>query len=95
MHAWFTMEVERAIAQVSEYREFFDQEDNRQQVKKKYDLNVYKPGIKVLIGHASNIDRRDLIRINDRYRYVKVITYGDLLKQLRYHLKYLKKFAGT
>lgn len=90
----FTAEVEEAIAQVSEYKEYFDNEDNRQEVKNKYGLSVFKPDIMVLIGRASNISKEDLIRINDRYRYVKVITHDDILKQISYHMEYLRKFIS-
>lgn len=92
----FTAEVEDAIAQVSEYKEYFDDENNRQEVRRKYDLSVFKPEIIILIGQASNIDRKDLIKVNARYRYAKVITYNDILKQITYHVEYLRKFiAGT
>lgn len=90
----FTADVGEAIAQVSEYREYFDDENNQKEVKGKYDLSVFKPEIMILIGQASNIKREDLIKINDRYRHAKIITYDDILKQITYHVEYLRKFVA-
>lgn len=92
----FTAEVEDAIAQVSEYREYFDEDTYRQEAETKYNIKALKPDVMILVGNGSNMEREDLLRINDRYRYVKIVTYEDILKQASYHLEYLRKFvAGT
>jgi hypothetical protein len=87
----FTSEVSKAIAQVHEYREYFDEANNRRDVKKKYGLSVYKPDISVLIGSSQNVDVEDLITVGDRYRYVKVVTYDEILKQIEHLRSLLEK----
>lgn len=86
----FAYEVQAAIAQVDEYREYFEDPQNRIEIEKNRGLKVYKPTILVLIGHSENIDVTDLIRIRDRQKYGEVITYSELLRRMRALLDLLK-----
>lgn len=87
----FTSEVGMAIAQVHEYREYFDDRSNIREALCKYGLSVYKPDVMVLIGSGQNVKKEDIIAVVDRYRYVKVVTYDDILKQIEYLRNLLEK----
>lgn len=82
----FTVEVYEAIAQVREYKDYFDEARNREEVTRKFGLQVYKPNIKVLIGSTANVEKKELIKIRAQHPDIEVITYDDILKQIE-HLK--------
>jgi len=85
----FSHDVEDAIAQVSEYREYFDDPRNRENIQKTQQIKILKPNILVLIGDSKNIDIEDLIRIRDR-RKDGVVTYSELIRQMKALLDVLK-----
>jgi hypothetical protein len=80
----FTAAVYDAIAQVRDYREYFEDAGNREEVKRKYGLSVYKPNIMVLIGSDNYIEREELIKIRAQHMDIEIITYDDLLRQVLY-----------
>lgn len=86
----FSYAVEDAIAQVSEYREHFNEPRNRENVERKHGIKIYKPNILVLIGDSKNIDVEELIRIRDRRKDGEVVTYSELVRQMRALLDLLK-----
>lgn len=86
----FSCAVEDAIAQVNEYREYFSDPRNRENTEKAHDIKIYKPNILVLIGGSSNINVEELIRIRDRRKDGEVITYSDLIRQMKALLDFLK-----
>jgi len=86
----FSYSVEDAIAQVSEYREYFDDPSNRENIERIHGVKIYKPNILVLIGDSKNIDVEELIRIRDRRKDGEVITYSELVRQMRALLDLLK-----
>jgi hypothetical protein len=88
----FAADVNEAIAQVHTYKEYFDDPKKREEVRTKYGLLVYKPNIMVLIGASKNIETEDLIKITERYRFCRIITYDDILKQIIYLKEFLEKF---
>ena len=89
----FASHVESAIAQVDEYRGFFDETRNREQVRKEYGIKVYKPKCYVLIGKDEFPEER--IKINNRYSGVEIITYDHILKHIRQFLEKLQKYGQT
>jgi hypothetical protein len=86
----FSYEVEDAIAQVSEYREYFNDPSNRENIEKTHGIKIYKPNILVLVGDSTNIDVEELIRIRDRRKDGEVITYSDIVRQMKALLDFLK-----
>ena len=86
----FSAAVEDAIAQVSEYREYFDDPRNRENIERMHGIRVYKPNILVLIGDGKNIDVEKLIGIRDRRKEGEVITYSELVRHMRALLDLLK-----
>jgi len=86
----FSYAVEDSIAQVSEYREYFNDPPNRDNIERKHGIKIYKPNILVLIGDSRNIDVEELIRIRDRRKDGEVITYSELVRQMKALLDFLK-----
>lgn len=86
----FSYAVDTAIAQVSEYREYFDDPRNREIIERIHGIRIYKPNILVLIGDGKNIDVKELIRIRDRRRDGEVITYSELVGHMKALLDILK-----
>jgi len=86
----FASEVETAIAQVYQYREYFEDPQNVRKTEEKYGIKVYKPNILVLIGNGKNLHVKDLIRVRDRLKYGEVITYQNLISQMKYLIDLLK-----
>jgi len=80
----FSQEVNSAIAQVSEYRDYFDSPKNRQIIEEKYKIKVCKPRVLVLIGNASNIDVEELKKTRDRRKAeAEIVTYDDIINQMK------------
>ena len=88
----FSSHVESSIAQVDEYREFFDDSKNRKQIEQKYGIKIYKPKVFVFIGIDEN--PLELIKINSRYSSkIEIITYDHILKYMEQFLESLQKYA--
>jgi Domain of unknown function (DUF4263) len=81
-----TAHVAEAIAQVREYRAYFEDSAQRQAVQDRYGLQAYRPTAAVLIGRdpGPGPDKFELKRLLDELPgHVKLITYDDLLRQVR------------
>ena len=81
-----TAHVAEAIAQVREYRAYFEDSARRRAVQDRYGLQVYRPTAAVLIGRdpGPGPDKFELKRLLDELPgHVKLITYDDLLRQIR------------
>jgi hypothetical protein len=87
----FSGNVDEALAQVSEYRDYFDESKNRKYIETKYDLKILKPNVLVLIGDSANIDREELIKIKDRRKDGEVVTYSDIASQMKTLLNIIKQ----
>jgi hypothetical protein len=89
----FSHEVDDALAQVNEYREYFNNPENREKVEKSYGLKIYKPNMLVLIGDSANIDVEELIKIRDRRKDGEVVTYSDIIRQMKALLDFIKSIG--
>ena len=88
----FSSPVESSIAQVDEYKEFFNDLENRKGIEQKYGMKVYEPKIFVLIGIDEYPQER--IKINSRYSSkIEIITYDHILKYMEQFLESLQKYA--
>ena len=86
----FSQNVGSAIAQVDEYRDYFDEKKNRELIEQKYGVKVYKPQVLVLIGDSSNIDAEELRKIRlRRINEAEVLTYADIIKHMRALLEFV------
>lgn len=76
----FSKELKDAIAQLREYRDYFDDKAHRQMFRDTYKLEAYKPNVSVVIGRSSSFRstyERQKIQLDT---YVKIITYDDILR---------------
>ena len=81
-----TAHVSEAIAQVREYRAYFEDEAHRQAVRDRYGLKAYRPTVAILIGRdpGQARDPFELRRIWDELpRHVELMTYDQLLRRVR------------
>ena len=81
-----TAQVTEAIAQVREYRAYFDDPAHVQAVQDRYGLQAYRPAVAVVIGRDPGPGRNpfELRRIWDELpSHVSIMTYDQLLRQVR------------
>jgi Shedu protein SduA, C-terminal len=81
-----TAHVTEAIAQVREYRAYFDDPAHRQAVRDRYGIQAYRPTVAVVIGRdpGPGRDRLELRRIwDDLPAHARIMTYDQLLRQVR------------
>ena len=81
-----TANVTEALAQVREYRSYFDDAGHRQAIQDRYGLQAYRPTVAVIIGRdpGPGRDRLELKRLwDDLPGHVKLMTYDELLRQVR------------
>jgi DNA polymerase III delta prime subunit len=81
----FSAAVQNAIAQVREYRDYFEVPQNRQKVLGKYGLTAYRPTAAIIIGrYPENISEEKLKQISEANpSYLKIITYDQLFLQMK------------
>lgn len=80
----FSVDVHEAIAQVREYRDYFEDTNKRRLVEQKYGLTAYRPTVSVVIGRSPEITEEKLKQITDAApKNFKIITYDQLLAKMR------------
>jgi Shedu protein SduA, C-terminal len=78
--------VTEAVAQVREYRAYFDDPVHREAVRERYGLDAFRPTVAVVIGRdpKPGHDRLQLKRVwDDLPAHVRLMTYDELLRQVR------------
>jgi hypothetical protein len=78
--------VTEALAQVREYRAYFEDIGHRQAVLDRYGLRAYRPMVAIVIGRDPGPDRDpfQIKRLWDELpRHVRLMTFDDLLRQVR------------
>jgi hypothetical protein len=80
----FSAGVQEAVAQVREYRDYFEDPDKRRQVELRYGLTSYRPSVAIVIGRTpENVDELKTRQIQETLPgYLRVITYDELLKRM-------------
>ena len=81
----FSAAVHNAIAQVREYRDYFEVPQNRQKVLGKYGLTAYRPTAAIIIGRdPENVSEEKLKQISEANpSYLKILTYDQLFLQMQ------------
>lgn len=67
------------ISQTRVYKEYFDDPNNRNFVKLKIGIDVYKPKRIIVVGRRSDFDRKFLHEIERDYQDLEIITFDDLV----------------
>jgi hypothetical protein len=81
----FAQGVHEAIAQVREYREYFERSEYRRAVQERYGLTSYRPSTLIVIGRQpESVTEEEMKRIaGDVPNFVQVQTYDDVLRRMR------------
>lgn len=89
----FREAIMEAIAQLNYYRDWFDDKRNREQFRKLYGLNSYKPHVVVVVGRrASYYDEITRIKLETALpKWVNLTTYDDIIDRV----KQWKQFSST
>jgi Shedu protein SduA, C-terminal len=73
-----------AIAQVREYRAWFEDPTHRAVFRQRYGLSAYRPSTIVVIGRDASADPYELRRLWDELpAHVRVLTYDEVLRRIR------------
>jgi len=76
--------IQEAIAQVREYRDYFEQPERRRRVEERYGLTAYRPTVAVVVGRTPELEEEKRRQIYDDVPpHVRVITYDQLLLEMR------------
>lgn len=82
--------IHEAIAQIREYRDFFEDPIRREKVRKRYGLTAYRPKAIVVIGRDTpEISEERFKQIEETTpNFVKITTYDQLLLQMKRFVDY-------
>jgi hypothetical protein len=72
-----------ACAQLREYSNYFDQDDNRDKVLDAYGLLAYKPKMFIIIGRTGDINPIIRKKIEISSADIKVQTYDDIIQKIK------------
>ncbi len=67
--------VEEGVAQLANYREYFEYPKNRELAKKKYGIEVNEPKLVLIVGNWENTDITEIKEACRRYKDVNIIDY--------------------
>lgn len=81
----FSASVNKAVAQVREYRDYFEDSQRRRLVADKYGLTAYRPSVAVIIGRTPEYLGEEKLKqiLESTPGYTKIITYDQLLSRMR------------
>ena len=83
----FSAKLTEAMAQLREYRDYFDDEVNRERFEKAFRLRAFRPRISVIIGRRKDYyNELERIKLEDDLAHLKIVTYDDLLDQAKRRL---------
>jgi hypothetical protein len=82
----FSSAVFEACAQLRAYSEFFDEENNRNSIQRRYGLLAYKPKLFVIIGRRGDISPITRRRIETDVPYLLLKTYDDVIARAKLRL---------
>jgi hypothetical protein len=77
----FADTVMEARAQLLEYRDWFESSANREGLKDKIGMSIYRPRLMVVIGRGSEFkDEYERQKLRDRTSDIELVTYDDILR---------------
>jgi hypothetical protein len=88
----FSAAVEESRSQLLEYRDWFEDSSNRQRLKDKLGMEVYRPRLGVIIGTAQEF--RSLLerqKLTSRYSDIEIVTYDDVLANAQRRLMLVRE----
>jgi len=90
----FSAAVTEARAQLLEYRDWFEERDNRKRLKERLGIEIYRPHLGVVIGSSAEFrnafDKQKLMAtVSD----VEIVTYDDIVASAQRRLALIKSAA--
>jgi hypothetical protein len=79
--------VMEAVAQLREYRNYFDLDRNRDDIEEAYGLRFFQPRMIVVIGKRSEYSPYDLRKAESDVPYLTITTYDDLVERARFRMR--------
>lgn len=76
----FSADLNEYIAQLREYRNYFDDPNNREYTEITKGIKVKKPRKYLIIGQRTDFEDSDWIDIQDDYKDLHLVTYTDLIE---------------
>jgi hypothetical protein len=87
----FSSTFEEGKAQLLEYRDWFEDSRNRLKIKEKYDFEVYRPNLAVVIGRKSDFTYElSRQKLQSREKDVELYTYYDISEIARRRIMLIK-----
>ena len=85
-HVRLSHEVTQAIAQLRDYRDYFQNQENGESIRIALGHRLRYPELAVLIGRLSESDQELLDKAQAREPDVRIVTYDEVLQQQQYLL---------
>ena len=79
--------VMEAVAQLREYRDYFESSGNRNAIEEAYGLRFFRPRMMVVIGKRSEYLPYDLRKAESDLPYLTITTYDDLVERARFRMR--------
>jgi hypothetical protein len=76
---YFCNELEKGIAQLNDYRNWFKDNQNRKMFYSKYKLDGFNPTLTLIIGRSSGFRNEEVRRRVTEGRNVNILTYDDIV----------------
>jgi hypothetical protein len=79
--------VSEAKAQLLEYRDWFEDKRNRQSLRDRFGLEIYRPRLGLVIGSGpSLVSSYEHQKLRSREPDVEIVTYDEILKHAQRRL---------
>jgi hypothetical protein len=87
----FSSAVNEARAQLLEYRDWFEERNNRKRLKERLGIEVYRPHLGIIIGSSSEFrDAFDRQKLSDTLPEVEIVTYDDIVASAQRRLTLIR-----
>lgn len=75
--------VDELLAQLDDYKKYFNYKENREWAEQKYGIKVNNPRLIGIVGNYNNFENKDVSKILERYKNeIYLISYHDLANLL-------------
>ncbi len=85
----FSSKMSEYISQLENYRDYFDETDNRDWVLRKYNIKVFKPRITLIIGRRHDFTNFEWKKLESRFSNLQIINYDDIIDFASYAMNIL------
>lgn len=87
----FSAAITEAQAQLLEYRDWFEEPGNRERLKERIGMEIFRPHLGVVIGSSSEFrDAFDRQKLMDRMPDVEIVTYDDIVASAQRRLALIR-----